>query len=135
MAQHIPTRLTPAEGRRFGLLVGTALLALGALLWWRGRPLGMTAFAGLGAVLVLAGLLVPARLGPVQRAWMRLAMMISRVTTPVFLWLVYFVVLTPTALIMRLARYRPLTRARTTATVWVPRHLGENRRSDMQRQF
>ena len=135
LAQAIPARLTAADGRRFGLVVGAAVLALGALLWWRGRAHGATLAAGVGAALLVAGLLVPGRLGPVQRAWLRLAAIMARFTTPVFLAVVYFLVLTPTGLILRLVGYHPLTRARTRSTVWVTREAGERQRIDMQRQF
>ncbi|MBI4542320.1 MAG: hypothetical protein HY705_04755 [Gemmatimonadetes bacterium] len=134
MARVAPARLSPAEGRRFGLVLGTAFLALAALLWWRARPLGAGVLMSVGAALLLAGLLVPSRLGPVRRAWMRLAVVISRVTTPVFLALVYYLVVTPMGLIMRLIGYRPLTRARRASTVWVARRP-EQRRSDLRRQF
>ncbi len=135
LAHAIPARLTAADGRRFGLVVGAAFLALAALLWWRGRAHGATLAAGVGAVLLIAGLLVPGRLGPLQRAWLRVAAIMARVTTPVFLAVVYFLVLTPTGLILRLVGYRPLTRARTRSTVWVPREPGARRRSDLRRQF
>jgi hypothetical protein len=135
LAHAIPARLTAADGRRFGLVVGAAFLALGAVLWWRGRLHGAALAGGVGAALLVAGLLVPGRLGPVQRLWLRLAAMMARVTTPVFLAIVYFLVLTPTGLILRLVGYRPLTRARSRSTVWVAREPGERQRTDMQRQF
>ena len=72
MATAISAGLSAKEGRKFGLTVGAAFLVLGALLWWRGRALAPW-LGSLGAVLALAGLVVPARLGPVQRAWMGLA--------------------------------------------------------------
>jgi hypothetical protein len=134
VARVVPARLSPAEGRRFGLVIGTAFLALAALLWWRARPIGAGVLTSAGAALILAGWLVPSRLGPVRRAWMRLAVTVSRVTTPVFLALVYYLVVTPMGLIMRLIGYRPLTRARRPGTVWVARP-SDRRRSDLRRQF
>ena len=38
MAAGVPARLTPAQGRRFGLTVGGAFLLLAAIAWWRGLP-------------------------------------------------------------------------------------------------
>ena len=49
----------------------------------------------LGGALALAGLVVPRDLGPVERAWMGLAHPISKVTTPIFMGVMYFLVLTP----------------------------------------
>ena len=130
----IPARLSSAEGRRFGLTVGLAFCALGGLLYWRGFPTGSIVAASLGILLLIAGMLAPAHLGPVFRAWMKLALLISKVTTPLFMAVVYFLVLTPIGLIMRVFAHRPLVSAGKGGTHWVTR--GESaRRSDLERQF
>jgi hypothetical protein len=124
--------LSVAEGRRFGLTVGGAFLALAGLLWWRAHPIGMTVTAGLGTMLVLAGVIVPGRLGPVFRAWMRLAHLISRVTTPIVLGVVFFVVVTPIGALMRLIGRNPIGRSRTATSYWVGR---TGQRGTMSNQF
>jgi Saxitoxin biosynthesis operon protein SxtJ len=135
MAARVPARLSAGEGRKFGLTVGGAFLALGALLWWRGRPDAVVfTVAGLGAVLALAALLVPTRLGPVFRAWMGLAEAMSKVTTPVLMAAVYFLVFTPVGLVRRLFGRDPLARPPRGASAWVVRGAGE-RRSDLRHQF
>jgi len=102
---------------------------------WRGHSLSAGVFAGLGLALLAAAVLVPARLGWVYRAWMALAAIISRVTTPVVLGLAYFALLTPTGLLRRLAGRRPLVRPRSAESVWLPRTPEARRRTDMERQF
>ena len=135
VATRVSARLTPGEGRRFGLTLGAAFLALAGLTLWRRYSLEARALAGLGGALVAAALLVPARLGPVHRFWMALAAAISRVTTPVFLGLVYFVVLTPTGLVRRLAGRNRLARPSLSKSFWVARDVAARRRTDMERQF
>jgi hypothetical protein len=134
MAAAIPARLTAAQGRRFAFPVGGAFLLLAALLVWRGRPAIGYGFGGLGVALLLAGLVVPTRLGPVERGWMAFAERLSRITTPIFMSLVFFLVLTPVAFVARLAGHRPLLRAADAAGFWVKREAGA-RRSDLERQF
>lgn len=134
VATGIPARLTPAEGRRFGLTVGAAFLVLAGLMWWRGRMPGLITFATLGSLLVLAGLAVPGRLGPVYRGWMGLAGLMSKVTTPIFMGIVYLLVLTPLGFVLRLTGRYPLGRPDPTKSVWVVREPGQ-RRGDLQRQF
>jgi hypothetical protein len=95
----------------------------------------MVGFGALGGLLVLAGLVLPARLGPVQRAWMGLAHQISRVTTPIFLGIVYYLVLTPVGLVMRLAGQRPLEHGARGQSTWLPRETDPARRTGMERQF
>jgi len=133
LAATVPARLSPAEGRKFGLTVGAALLALGALLWWRGRG-AAPVLAGLGALLVLAGLALPTRLGPVQRAWMGLAHAISRFTTPVFMGAVYFLVISPIGVLMRTLGRDPMKARPGKGGFWVARPPA-HQASDMQRQF
>ena len=135
MAAGIPAGLSAAEGRRFGVTVGGAFLALAGLAAWRGHAIEARLFAGLGGVLVAAGLAVPARLGPVQRAWMTLAAAISRVTTPLLMGLIYFVIMTPTGWIRRVAAGSRLTPRRDAKSFWVDRPADARRRTDMERQF
>ncbi len=125
---------SPHELRRFGLTVGGAFLALAALGVWRHRPLAVALGAPLGALLVGVGLAAPARLGGVYRAWMALARGLSRVTTPVFLGVVYFGVFTPIGLVMRVLGRRPLARRRGAPSYWATRAPGA-RASDLRRQF
>ena len=101
MATRVPARLTAAEGRRFGLTVGGAFLVFAAVAYWRGHPTTTVVLGGLGAILGLAGLVIPTHLGPVERGWMRLAHLISKVTTPVVMGVMYLLVLTPVGVLRR----------------------------------
>lgn len=133
MAERVPARLSAAAGRRFGLTVGGAFVVLAAIAAWRGWPV-VSAVAGvLGLGLTIAGLAIPTRLGPVERGWMRLAAVISRVTTPIVMGVLYFVVITPVGLLTRIFGHHPLTRP-PGAGVWVARAPGAHR-SDLTRQF
>ena len=136
MAARIPARLSAEEGRKFGVTVGAALLALAGVDWWRGHGASAQALGALGGLLILAGLLVPAQLGPVERAWMGLSHAISRITTPVFLAVVYFLVITPTGIAMRLAgRHTLRPRATPGGGFWAARDPESRSRRDMERQF
>lgn len=135
MARPIPARLTRSEGRRFAFPVGVAFAVLAGVFWWRGHETPAGALAALASLLVLAGILVPTRLGPVQRWWMGLAHAISRVTTPIFLGIVYFLVLTPTGIVMRLLGRQPLRREAEDDSYWIPKGRRGGGVSDMNRQF
>ena len=125
--------MTAAQGRKFGLTVGGAFLAIGLLLAWRHREVARNVMLGLGAALSLAGLLVPTMLGPVERAWMGLAHLLSKVTTPIFMGVVYFVVLTPIAAALALFGKTPLKMKKSADGYWVTRDRGQG--GDMARQF
>ena len=135
MAKGIPARLTPAEGRKFAFTVGAAFLVLAGLTWWRDRETLMVIFGSLSGALMLAGLVVPGKLGPVYRAWMRLALLISKVTTPIFMGATYFLVLAPSGLLMRALGKNPMVHGEQGGSFWVSRPEGPKRRSDLTRQF
>jgi hypothetical protein len=97
----IPARLSKAELRKFGLTLGPAFVVLGTVARWRGHPIASTVLWTLGAALVAGGAAVPAALAPVHRAWMGLAAALSKVTTPIFLGVVYFGIFTPVGIVKR----------------------------------
>jgi hypothetical protein len=134
LAERIPTRLTAAQGRKFGLTVGIAFLVLAGIFYWRDKPTVAMVGASLGGLLVLAGLVIPTQLGPVERAWMRLAHLISKVTTPVFMGIMYVAVFTTVGIMMRIVGKRPLKHGNANDGFWVAR-APEARRSNLLRQF
>jgi hypothetical protein len=131
LAHEIPARLSRRDGRRFGLQVGTAFGVLAGVAHWRGRALTGWVLTAVAGFLLAGGLAAPAALVPVFRAWMRMAHAISKVTTPIVLGIVYFVVLTPIGLALRAAGNRSLSNDGGT-TAWVPR---PHQASDLKRQF
>jgi hypothetical protein len=133
VADRAPARLSAAEGRKFGLTVGAAFLALGTVALWRGRRRTAVALQALGAALVLAGIVAPTALGPVQRAWMALAHRISKVTTPLFLGAVYFLVITPAGVVRRRTGGPFAARRQRSASRWEPHEPTDAAR--MERQF
>jgi len=134
LERRIPAGLTPAEGRKFGLTVGAAFLVITGILWWRDHPTAMAVTGVLGGMLVLAGLLIPGKLGPVHDGWMKLALVISKVTTPILMAVLYFVVLLPSGVIMRLVGKRPLVHPAGATGYWILRRRG-GEHNPMERQF
>jgi hypothetical protein len=134
MADGIPARLTRAEARRFAFTVGVAFAALAGLLWWRGRTLLPVAFGAISTALILAGIVIPDRLDPVYRRWMAFALAISKVTTPIFMTIVFALVITPVGLLMRALGKKPLTHAAHEDSYWILRPEG-SRRSPLDRLF
>lgn len=47
------------------------------------------------------GLVAPLTLNPIYRIWMRFGILLSRITTPVILGIVYYLVITPFSIVMR----------------------------------
>jgi len=133
LAHGIPARLTPAEGRKFGLTVGAAFGVLGAIMWWRGHEIPTWLFGGLAVALIAGALIVPGSLGPVNRAWMGFALVLSRITTPVFMGLVFFLVIAPIGLLMRLFGRNPIRHSAVKESYWAVR--SDSPRGGMTNQF
>ena len=94
----------------------------------------MQIFGGLGGTLYVLGALIPGHLGPIYRAWMGLAHAISKVTTPIFMGIVYFVVLFPIGVLRRVIGSNPIEHAVVEDSRWHAREPGK-RRGDLHRQF
>jgi len=131
------TRLTPREGRRFAWTLAIAFAAIAAIASWRGRNTTALVLSGLAFVCLVAGAVIPSKLGPVERVWMSLARRISRFTTPVFMGIVYFLILTPTGLLRRGFTRKSISPDRSKPTFWIdrPRLEREALRRRMERQF
>ena len=100
---------SPRELRKFGLTVGGVFLLLATLSWYRGHVLPPRIMGALGVALFVPGLLVPSLLGPVERGWMRMAMVMGHVNTRIILGVLYYVVFTPVGFVLR--RFRdPMNR-------------------------
>jgi hypothetical protein len=103
MAEQEIRKLDRKGLREFGLTTGGIVAALFGLFfpWLLERPIPRWPWVVAG-VLAAWGLVAPMSLGPVYRGWMRLGILLSRVTTPVIMGVVFFLVVTPTGLVRRL---------------------------------
>lgn len=90
--------------REFGLLTGGIVAGLFGLFfpWLLERSFPIWPWA-IFVVLGVWGLAAPLSLRPVYRAWMRFGLLLSKITTPIIMGLVFYVVITPFALVLRLA--------------------------------
>ena len=112
--------------RSFGISVGIVCLLISLLVAWRGNwVIGWlpSVLAGIGGALVFGALLVPIVLKPLHIAWMTLALVLGYVMTRVLLTAVFYLVVTPTGLVMRVLGKDPLQRRidHDASTYWIPK--------------
>jgi hypothetical protein len=111
-----------SSNRAFGLVFAAvfAIIALYPLFWL--RPPHLWALIVAAAFLVIA-LLLPAALGPLNRLWARFGLLLHKVTSPLVLGFLFFLVITPMGVIMRLFGKDPLRLKRDAqaASYWIDR--------------
>ena len=122
--------------RKFGLTVGAGLGLLGAISWYRGHETVPLALWALAAALGLAAIVFPRGLAPVERAWMRLGLMLAWVNTRIMLVLVFALVVVPVSAVMRWFR-DPLSRKldKKSPSYWLTRDPAAATPETYKRQF
>jgi hypothetical protein len=124
--------------RKFGLTVGACFVAFACARWALGHGgLVTDVMAAAGATLVVVGASVPRLLGPLNRAWMRLGVVMASIVNPIVMLAMFALVFTPIALIMRL-RGRDalgLRRKSADATYWHECEERANASERLRQQF
>jgi saxitoxin biosynthesis operon SxtJ-like protein len=89
--------------RQFGLMVGGIFAAIGVWpLVRRGEDIRLWAVV-LGTLLMVPALVLPKILGPIYRIWMILGHALGWVNTRIILGAIFFGLITPMGLVMRMA--------------------------------
>jgi len=112
--------------RGFGVLCGLLLAAIAARdLRVEGMALRVAVIGGIAILVTVAGVVRPATIRPVFVAAMTLTTPIRLLVSTVLLVIVYYIVLTPIALVARIAGRDMLSRRRRVdaTTYWVPKNL------------
>ncbi len=126
--------------RSFGWVVGAVLLGIAALVWWRRDWTATGAvvwLGGIGAALVALGLAAPALLKPVYRIWMALAVVLGFVMTRVILSIVFYLILTPIGLVLRLLGKDPLHRTLdpNAPSYWIEKEHPEASKEQLEKYY
>jgi Saxitoxin biosynthesis operon protein SxtJ len=122
--------------RRFGLTLGGVLIFVGFIralfghghaIWWL--------IAGL--VLVVLAAVWPARLGPLNRLWLKFGLLLYKFVNPVVMTLLYSSTIVPIGVVMRLSGKDPLRLklGPDAETYWIVRDGRGSRPENMRNQF
>jgi hypothetical protein len=125
-----------SSDRMFGLVMAVffALLGFGPLV--RGHAIRWSAVA-VSLAFALLALARPATLRPLNYLWMKLGLLLNRVTSPIVLGVLFYLVITPFGLVMRVFGKAPLQLKRdpSAATYWIPRTPSTSTPASMTQQF
>jgi hypothetical protein len=125
-----------SSNRVFGLTIAAALTIVAAWPLVRQRPVRWWAVA-VALVFLGAAIISPQILGPLNRLWLRLGLLLQRIVTPAIMALLYYGTVTPIALALRLGG-KDLLRLRLdrgAASYWLPRQPPGPAPDTMRQQF
>lgn len=129
---------SPRALRSFGVVVGGIFLAIVAFVAWRRGFVLTPVLRGLGVVagvLVLVGLFAPRALKPAHTAWMMLALVLGFVMTRVILTVIYYLVFTPTGLLMRALGRDPMQRQLGGESYWIVKEYTDDSPARLTRYY
>jgi hypothetical protein len=108
--------------RAFGIVFAVACAVLAAWPLASGQPVRLWAAVASLAFLATA-LTMPALLGPLNRLWVKLGVLMSRIVSPVVLGLMFYGVFVPMGLVFRVLGKDPLRRTLDPAapSYWIDR--------------
>lgn len=126
----------PGSERMFGLVFGGLFALIGcrpllhreAPYWWA---------LALAVAFVVAAFVVPRLLRPLNWLWHKFGLLLHRIMSPLIMGAIFFLCVTPVALIMRLLGkdVLGLRRRRDLSTYWIVRQTPGSAPDTMKRQF
>lgn len=125
MNEHQPRHLASVQSssdRSFGIVFTVFFAIIGLLPLLHGHGLRLWALA-VSAVFLLLALLFPACLAPLNRLWTKFGMLLHHIVSPLALGILFFLVVTPIGLVMRLFGKDPLRLRldRSASSYWIER--------------
>ena len=122
--------------RVFGFVFAVVFVIVSLWPLLNGAPVRLWA-VGLACGFATAAIIKPGRLQPLNRIWFRFGMLLHKVVNPLVMGLLFFVTVTPIALIFRLIGKDPLNRTPdpNCESYWIERDPEELSPDSMRNQF
>jgi len=122
--------------RSFGITIGFILLAIAAFLFFKDKDSYQT-FLYISGALIIFGLIIPVILKPIYLAWMTFAVILGWFMTRVILSLLFFIILTPLGLILRIVGKDFLNQKeqKELNSFWNKRNSKNEKNQNYEKQF
>ena len=129
--------ISTSSNRTFGLVFTVVFILVGILPFLFGYPIQLWSLVISGLFLLLA-LARPKMLGPLNHWWTRFGLLLHSIVSPIILGVLFFGVVMPIGLFMRLIGHDPLRLKfdDNTKSYWIKREsITESQSSSMINQF
>lgn len=113
----------PPSDRSVGFVFSGFFFILGGVLLFSGAS-AIWAY-GVSAAFLAVALVRPGILAPMNRAWMKLGALLHRLTNPVVLGVLFFLVILPVGLMRRMLGADPMQLRRREGSFWIARPEGD----------
>jgi hypothetical protein len=125
-----------SSDRAFGLVFAVFFAFVGLAPLWKHHPIRPWALVLSGLFLAVA-IVRAAWLHPLNQAWIKLGLLLGRIVNPIVMGLLFFIVVAPTALIIRLRDKDPLRLSldASARSYWIERRPPGPSPQTMSNQF
>lgn len=126
----------PSE-RKFGFLFAVIFLFLAGWARYKGwSGLTQNVLLSLSGVFFALTLMMPTLLRPLNRAWFALGLLMGKIVSPIVLGVMFFLLITPLALVLRLfGRDELRLKKRQVQSYWVDRTVEQSSAATFKNQF
>jgi len=110
------------SNRSFGFVFAAVFSAIGFISLFSSKGVLIWAFVA-GAAFALAAIVIPVVLTPLNRLWLKFGILLHKIVSPIVLAIMFFVVITPIGIVMRLVGKDPLRLRldKNTNSYWIER--------------
>ena len=131
------TRKQIKDFRQFGSTLGAILMIIAAVHFFKGKAVWSYWFAGIGLCSLCQALLAPQTLKPVYFVFLKVTHAIGWFNTRAILIILYFIVVTPIAVLMRMFGKNLLDRKmdKGLSSYWVERKTKTTLKEQFEKQF
>jgi Saxitoxin biosynthesis operon protein SxtJ len=111
-----------SSDRSFGVVFAVVFALIGTVPWLFGGIVRLWALA-VGAGFLAVAFVAPTLLAPFNRLWLRFGLFLHKIVSPLVLGVMFFLVITPMGVLMRLFGKDPLRLKldRASESYWIPR--------------
>jgi Saxitoxin biosynthesis operon protein SxtJ len=129
--------LKPGSERSFGVVMAAAFVVLAGLKLWSGSATWAGVWTALALAFGILAFVAPRLLKPLNLAWLRFGLLLHKIMTPVVMGLLFFAVMMPIGLLMRLLGQRPLALGfdETATSYWSERTEPTRHPQSMRKQY
>ena len=125
-----------SDWKKFGITMGIILTIIGSYLLWKKNNY-FEYFFFVAAVFFILGLILPAALKYVYKAWMSLAVVMGFIMTRVIMVIIFYLIVTPIGLIASITgkEFLDMKIDQNAKSYWLARKGAQNVKADYERQF